>query len=95
VEVGTLGEYLVGKKAPSQQEVNVITYSLFFSGKVDKEASTVRLIRFALREYLSSRAEIFSKAHSAMSGICLTYLNSRQVKALTSDPSADMQNAPF
>jgi len=62
---------------------------------VDKEASTVRLIHFTLQEYISSRPEIFSKAHSAMAEICLTYLNSRQVKALSTDPSPDMQDAPF
>ena len=62
---------------------------------VDKEASTVRLIHFTLQEYLSSRPDIFSRPHSAMAEICLTYLNSRQVKALSSDPSPDTQNAPF
>jgi len=62
---------------------------------VDKEASTVRLIHFTLQEYLSSRPDVFSKTHSAMVEICLTYLNSQQVKALSTDPSPDMQNAPF
>ena len=49
---------------------------------VDKEASTVRLIHFTLREYLSSSPDIFSRPHSAMAEICLTYLNSEQVKAI-------------
>ena len=50
---------------------------------VDKEASTVRLIHFTLREYISAHPDIFSRPHSAMAEICLTYLNSCQVKALS------------
>ena len=48
---------------------------------VDKEASTVRLIHFTLREYLSAHPDIFSRPHSTIAEICLTYLNSKQVKA--------------
>ena len=62
---------------------------------VDKEASTVRLIHFTLQEYLFSHPDIFSKAHSAMGEICLTYLNSQSVKALSTDPSPDSRNVPF
>jgi len=62
---------------------------------VDKEGSTVRLIHFTLQEYLSAHPVIFTKPHSAMADICLTYLNSQQVKALSTDPSSDTQNAPF
>jgi len=62
---------------------------------VDKEASTVRLIHFTLQEYLFSHLDLFTKPHSAMAEICLTYLNSRQMKALSTDPSSDTQNAPF
>jgi len=62
---------------------------------VDKEASTVRLIHFTLQEYLSAHLELFIKPHSAMAEICLTYLNSKQVKALSTTHSPDVQNAPF
>ena len=62
---------------------------------VDKEASTVRLIHFTLQEYLSAHPDIFSGPHSAMAEICLTYLNSQQVKALSTPPSLDTQNTPF
>ncbi|RPA98207.1 hypothetical protein L873DRAFT_1061721 [Choiromyces venosus 120613-1] len=62
---------------------------------VDKEASTVRLIHFTLQEYLSAHPDIFSSPHLAMAEICLTYLNSRQVKALLTAPSPDTQSAPF
>jgi len=62
---------------------------------VDKEASTVRLIHFTLQEYLSAHPDIFSRPHSVMAEICLTYLNSQQVKALSTDPSPGTQNTPF
>ena len=57
---------------------------------IDKEGSTVRLIHFTLREYLFANSNIFGRPHSAMAEICLTYLNSQQVKALSADPSADL-----
>jgi len=62
---------------------------------VDKGASTVRLIHFTLQEYLSSHLDIFSRPHSAMAEICLTYLNSQQIKALPTAPSTDTQSTPF
>ena len=62
---------------------------------VDKEASTVRLIHFTLQEYLSAHPDIFSKPHSAMAEICLTYLNSQQINALSTVHFSDIQNTPF
>ena len=62
---------------------------------VDKEASTVRLVHFTLQEYLSVHPDIFTKPHSAMAEICLTYLNSEQVKALSIAHSSDTQVTPF
>jgi len=62
---------------------------------VDKEASTVRLIHFTLQEYLSAHPDIFTKPHSAMAETCLTYLNSKQVKALSTAHSPDTQSTPF
>jgi len=53
---------------------------------VDKKSSTVRLVHFTLKEYLSAHPDIFSSPHSTIAEICLTYLNSQQVKALS--PSA-------
>ena len=61
---------------------------------VDKEVSTVRLIHFTLKEYLSARPDIFSRPHSAMAEICLTYLNCQQVKALSADPSTTPSTDP-
>ena len=62
---------------------------------VDKEASTVRLIHFTLQEYLSAHPDIFIKPHSAMAVFCLTYLNSKQVKALSTAPSPDTRGGSF
>ena len=62
---------------------------------LDKESSTVRLIHFTLQEYLSSCPELFGSAHSAIAEICLTYLNSRQVKVLSLEPSHDPQDTPL
>ena len=62
---------------------------------VDREASTVRLIHFTLQEYLSAHPDVFSKPHSAMAEICLTYLNSPRVKGFSTSPSPDAQSTPF
>ena len=62
---------------------------------VDAEASTVRLIHFTLQEYLSTSTDIFSTPHSAMADICLTYLNSEQIKTVPADLSPDILNMPF
>jgi len=62
---------------------------------VDKEALTVRLIHFTLQEYLSGHLDLFIKPHSAMAEICLTYLSSQQVKALSTAHSPDTRNTPF
>ena len=60
---------------------------------VDKEALTVRLIHHTVQEYLCSQPGLFSKPHSILAETCLTYLNSQQVKNLTSLP--DHQRMPF
>jgi len=62
---------------------------------VDKEASTVRLTHFTLQEYLSVHPDLFSKPHSAMAEICLNYLNSKQVKAISVAPPLSTQSTPF
>jgi len=63
---------------------------------VDKEASIVRLIHFTLQEYLSTHHDkLFGTPHSAITEICLTYLNSQQVKALSADASPDAHGMPF
>jgi len=62
---------------------------------VEKETSTVRLIHPTVKEYISSRPDIFSKPHAAMAEICLTYLNSKEVKSLPASTSALSHERPF
>ena len=62
---------------------------------VDKEGSTARLIHFTLQEYLRAHPELFGAVHSTIAETCLSYLNSQQVKALSTSPSPDLQGTPF
>ena len=62
---------------------------------VDKDPSTVRLIHHTLQEYLSIRPDIFSRPDSAIAEACLTYMNSEQIKTLSTDPSPGTQKIPF
>ena len=62
---------------------------------VDEEASTVRLIHYTVQEYLCSHSGLFNKPHSVLAETCLTYLNSQQVKGLTSDSLPVHQGMPF
>ena len=78
--------------APSIQ--TVLSYCQGFV-ELDNGGSTVRLIHYALREYLISHRSFFQNPHSTIAKTCLTYLNSRQVMAL-SDPHAQRtQHTPF
>ena len=62
---------------------------------IEKEASTVRLIHFTLQEYLRTRTDLFGAAHSTIAEICLSYLSSQQVKAISTSHSPDLQHTPF
>jgi len=62
---------------------------------VDKEASTVRLIHFTVQEYLCVHPDLFCQPHSVISEACLTYLNSKQIRNLSSHPLPDHQLMPF
>ena len=64
---------------------------------VDNEESTVRLVHFTLQKYLSSDPEIFrvGKPHSTMAEICLTYLKSKQVKAISPHTAPNTLDTPF
>jgi len=62
---------------------------------VEKETSTVRLIHPTVKEYLSARPDIFSRPQAAMAEICLTYLNSKEAKALPAHSSAVIHDKPF
>jgi len=62
---------------------------------VDKEASTVRLIHFTLQEYLRAHPELFGTVQSTMAETCLSYLDSQEVRALSTSPSPDLHGTPF
>jgi len=62
---------------------------------VDKEASSVRLVHFTLQEYLQAHPDLFGAAHSTMAETCLSYLNSQEVKAISSNLSFELQSTPF
>jgi len=62
---------------------------------VDKEASTLRLIHFTLQEYLRAHPELFGTAHSTMAETCLSFLNSRQVMAISTLSIVFLSDTPF
>jgi len=62
---------------------------------VDREESTVKLIHFTLQEYLSSNPDIFGQPHAAMAEICLTYLNSKPTKAMTTEAASTAADTSF
>ena len=62
---------------------------------VDREASTVRLIHLTLQEYLRAHPQLSCIAHSTMAETCLSYLDSQQVKALSTNSSSHPQGTPF
>ena len=62
---------------------------------IDREASTIRLIHFTLQEYLYTCPDLFGPAHSIMAETCLTYLNFRTIKDISSTLSALPQSTPF
>ena len=62
---------------------------------VEKSSSTVRLVHYTLKEYLSHNPSLFLKPHSMIAEICLTYLNFRHVKGLSPTLRCIPPTAPF
>jgi len=62
---------------------------------VDKGSSTIRLIHFTLKRYLSGHTDLFGGAHSKMAETCLTYLNFQAIKNISARRSRGPQNTPF
>ena len=86
--------------SPNLDEDNVPSISTLLGScqglvTVDKEASTIRLIHFTLQEYFRAHPQLFGNAHSTMAETCLSYLNSHQVKALSTSPSRALRGTPF
>jgi len=62
---------------------------------VDKKTSTVRLIHSTLKNYFSDRPNSFSRPHATMAEVCLTYLNYKQVRALSAHSQPHTLDVPF
>jgi len=58
-------------------------------------SSTIRLIHFTLKEYLSRHPDLFDRPHSRIAETCLTYLNFPVIKDLSASPSHDLRGTPF
>ena len=61
----------------------------------DEGSSTIRLIHFTLKEYLSGHADLFDRPHSRIAETCLTYLNFQAIKDLSASPSSDLRSTPL
>ena len=61
----------------------------------DRGSSTIRLIHFTLKEYLSRHADLFDRPHSKIAEACLTYLNFQAIKELRASSSQDLLGTPF
>jgi len=90
VEIGSPG--LDTDNVPSMSTLLACSQGLVV---VDKESSTIRLVHFTLQEYLQAHPDLFGAAHSTMAEICLSYLNSPQVKAISTSSSLELQGTPF
>ena len=77
VELGA--EDLSNQNVPSIRTVLGYTLGLAI---IDEKSSTPRLLHFTLQEYLGQHHTLFVTAHSMMAETCLTYLNSRSIRAL-------------
>src|SRR5437879_4292292 len=62
---------------------------------VEASSSTVRLVHFTLREYLSNNAGLFHNAHSMIAEVCLTYLNFQCVRELSPIVSSAPPTVPL
>jgi len=62
---------------------------------VDKGCSTIQLIHFTLKEYLSRHTDLFDKSHSKIAETCLTYLNFQAIKELPFSPPDDIKGPPL
>ena len=62
---------------------------------VDEGSSTIRLIHFTLKEYLSGHADLFDRLHSKIAETCLTYLNFKAIKDLSVSPTPSLGSTPF
>ena len=52
-------------------------------GLITESSSTIRLVHFTLREYLSNNPTLLQSPHSMIAEVCLTYLNFQCVRQLS------------
>jgi len=62
---------------------------------IEALSSTVRLVHFTLQEHLSNDSSLFSSPHSMMAEICLTFLNFRCIRDLSTTLDSPPAEAPF
>ena len=62
---------------------------------VDEGSSTIRLIHFTLKEYLSGHADLFERPHSRIAEAFLTYLNFQAIKDLSANQDCDPPYMPL
>ena len=62
---------------------------------VEASSSTVRLVHFTLKEYLSDNPSLFQSPHSMIAEVCLTYLNFRCVRELSPTLSSALPALPL
>ena len=58
---------------------------------IGEGSSTIRLIHFTLKEYLSRHADLFDRPHSKIAETCLTYLNFQAIKDLSASRSHELR----
>ena len=90
VEIGSRD--LNSDNAPSIRTILNCTLGL---GTVDSSSSKVRLVHFTLQEHILANPKLFPSPHSMIAEVCLTYLNFRSIKNLSSARSSPPPTTPF
>ena len=62
---------------------------------IEASSSTARLVHFTLQEHLSNDSSLFPSPHSIMGEICLTFLNFRCIRDLSTALYSPPAAAPF
>ena len=62
---------------------------------IEESSSTVRLVHFTLQEHLFNDPSLFPSPHSMMAEICLTFLNFRCIRGLSTALNSPPVEAPF
>jgi len=76
-------------------EIQTILRCSFGLITIEESSSTVRLVHFTLQEYLSNNPCFFQSPHSMIAEACLTYLNYRCVRELSSTRYAILSRVPL